>query len=198
MLFKVGLLIISYLLGSIPFSIILGTKFKGIDVRQHGSGNPGGTNSLRFLGKKIGMFVLILDGLKAGLIVLLIQFDVIDSATVFHPLAYGVAAAFGHVFSIYIKFKGGKAVAATVGMMIAYNPLMALIMFFIFMGILKAFKYVSVSSTVTVFSAILIGAIFQDWSMIPYMAILFVLVVFRHRQNFKNIKQGIEPKVTWI
>ena len=202
MVIKYGLLVLAYLLGSIPFSVILGKKFKKIDVREHGSGNPGGTNSLRFLGKKIGIAVLVLDGLKAGLIVLLIQFEVIDPSLVLHPLAYGVVAAFGHVYSIYIKFKGGKAVAATVGMMIAFNLLYALIMFIVFMVVLKIWKYVSVSSTASVLTAVIIGLVLglttSEWSMMFYMIPLFLLVVWRHKKNFKNISEGVEPKVSWI
>jgi glycerol-3-phosphate acyltransferase PlsY len=201
-LIKYGLLVLAYLLGSIPFSIILGVKIKNIDIRNHGSGNPGGTNSLRFLGRRIGLLVLFLDGLKAGLIVLLIQWRIIDPELVLHPLAYGVTAAFGHVYSIYIKFKGGKAVAATVGMMIAYNLLFALIMFTVFMVVLKLWKYVSVSSTASVATAVLIGVVVgfldSEWSMAIYLVPLFLLVAWRHRSNFKNIKQGIEPKVSWI
>lgn len=199
---KYGLLVIAYLLGSIPFSIILGVKIKNIDIRNHGSGNPGGTNSLRFLGRRIGLVVLFLDGLKAGFIVLLIQWKIIDPDLVLHPLAYGVTAAFGHVYSIYIRFKGGKAVAATVGMMIAYNLLFALIMFTVFMVVLKIWKYVSVSSTASVAVAVLIGVVVgvtnNEWSMAIYMVPLFLLVAWRHRSNFQNIKQGIEPKVSWI
>lgn len=202
MLLKYGLLALAYLLGAIPFSIILGKKFKNIDVREHGSGNPGGTNSLRFLGVKVGMWVLILDGLKAGLIVLLIQTGVIDRSLVLHPLAYGVAAAFGHVYSIYIRFKGGKAVATTVGMMIAYNIVFALIMFVVFMTALKIWKYVSISSITSVFTAVIIGLVVgitsSEWSMFIYMIPLFLLVAWRHRSNMRNIKQGIEPKVSWF
>lgn len=198
MLLKYGLLAVAYLLGSIPFSVILGKIFKGIDVREHGSGNPGGTNSFRFLGLQLGLWVVFFDGLKAGLIVLLIQWNVIDPTLVLHPLAYGVAAAVGHVFSVFLKFKGGKAVATTVGMLIAYNILYAFIMFSIFMIVLKLFKYVSVSSTVSVFSAILIGLIFKDWSMAVYMSVLFLIVVYRHQTNYRNIKNKIEPKVKWI
>lgn len=202
MIIKYGLLVVAYLLGSIPFSVILGKKFKQIDVREHGSGNPGGTNSLRFLGRKIGMTVLVLDGLKAGLLVLLIQFEVIDPSLVLHPLAYGVAAAFGHVYSIYIKFKGGKAVAATVGMMIAFNIWYALIMFVVFMTVLKIWKFVSISSTLSVLTAVIIGLVVGltngEWSMMIFMIPLFLLVVWRHQSNFRNIKQGIEPKVSWI
>jgi len=199
MVLKYGLLGLAYLLGSIPFSVILGKKYKGIDIREHGSGNPGGTNSLRFLGKKIGYAVLFLDGLKAGLIVMLITTNIIDGSQLLHPLAYGVASAFGHVYSLYIKFKGGKAVAATVGIMIAYNLLFAFIMMIIFFTVLRIWKYVSVSSTVSVFAGLIIGTVVgitsNDWNMAFYLLLLFILVAFRHKKNFRNIKNGIEPKV---
>lgn len=212
MLFKYGLLVLAYLLGSIPFSVILGKKFKGIDVREHGSGNPGGTNSLRFLGKSIGYSVLFLDGLKAGLIIFLIQINVLDGALLLHPLAYGVAAAVGHVYSVYIKFKGGKAVAATVGMSLAFNPFFAIIMMICFFIALRIWKYVSVSSTVAVATGVLLGIISGftgsmmtfgglvdlgggNWSIALFYSLLLCLVAFRHKKNFNNIKNGVEPKV---
>lgn len=198
MVLKYGLLAVAYLLGAIPFSVILGRKIKGIDIREHGSGNPGGTNSLRFLGRKIGLTVLFLDGLKAGLIIILIQLNVLDGSQLLHPLAYGVAAAFGHVYSIYIGFKGGKAVAATVGMMIAYYIPYAFIMMIVFLAVLKFCKYVSVASTSAVITAVIIGLVTKDFEMAMWTAILLALVTFRHKKNFNNIKKGIEPKVKWI
>lgn len=199
MVLKYGLLLLAYLLGSIPFSVILGKKFKGIDVRKHGSGNPGGTNSLRFLGKKIGYTVIFLDGLKAGLIVLLITTNIIDGSQLLHPLAYGVVAAFGHVYSIFIKFKGGKAVAATIGVMVAYNLLFACIMMIVFLIVLRIWKYVSLASTVTVFTGFVIGVFVgiksNDWNMAIYISSLTLLVIFRHKNNFIKIKNGVESKV---
>ncbi len=212
MLLKYGLLVLSYLLGAIPFSVILGKKFKGIDVREHGSGNPGGTNSLRFLGKGVGYSVLFLDGLKAGLIVFLIQMNIIDGAELLHPLAYGVAAAVGHVYSVYINFKGGKAVAATVGLSIAFNPIIAFVMMISFFIALRTWKYVSVSSSIGVATGFVVGIIFAiigsmptmrgvidlgdaRWSIAIYYGILLCIVLFRHKKNFNNIKKGIEPKV---
>ena len=202
MIIKYGLLLLAYLLGSIPFSVILGRKYRGIDIREHGSGNPGGTNSLRFLGKKIGYTVLFLDGLKAGLIVLLITTGIVDGSELLNPLAYGIAAAFGHVYSIFLKFKGGKAVAATVGIMVAYNLLYAFIMMIVFSIVLRIWKYVSVSSASSVFAVFIIGLVIgfttSDWNMPIYMSLLLLLVIFRHKKNFSNIKNGIEPKVSWI
>jgi glycerol-3-phosphate acyltransferase PlsY len=202
MLLKYGLLILAYILGSIPFSIILGKIIKNIDIRHHGSGNPGGTNAMRFLGSTTGLLVMFLDGFKAGIIVLLIHLEVINPELVFNPLLYGVVAAFGHVFSIFLKFKGGKAVAATIGIMIGYNLIYAAIMFVVFMIVLKLWKYVSLASTISVFSLVLIsiyeGFITENWSMLIYMSILTVLVTVRHKSNFDRIKNDTESKVKWI
>ncbi len=198
MLLKFILLLVAYLLGAIPFSIILGKKFRGIDVREHGSGNPGGTNSFRFLGGKIGGWVSFLDGTKAALIPFLITFNVLDGSQLFHPLAYGLAAAVGHVFSVYIRFKGGKAVATTIGAMVAFNIFYALIMIAVFLLILKIWKYVSVASTVAVFSTVIIGLVMTDWSMVLYSSLLFLLVAYRHQSNYKNIINKTESKVSWI
>jgi glycerol-3-phosphate acyltransferase PlsY len=198
MLLKYGLLVLAYLIGSIPTSVILGIKLKGIDVRKHGSGNPGGTNSMRFLGFLLGLIIMILDGLKAGIFILLINKGVI-TGDLLHPLAYGVAAALGHVYSIYIRFKGGKAVACTVGIMIAFNLLYAFIMMIVFFTVLRIWKYVSVSSTTAVFVGMIIGLIVgfmgDGWEMAFYLGLLFLLVLFRHKGNFKNIREGVEPKV---
>lgn len=207
MVLNIILLVFSYLLGSIPFSIIIGKKYKGIDVRKHGSGNPGGTNSMRWLGRKMGLVIIFLDALKAGLIVLLMQVGVFDQlaenmgTTLFHPLAFGVAAAYGHVFSVFIKFKGGKAVAASVGVMTAFNPVYAILNLIIFFIVLRIWKYVSVASCVGVFSSVVIGIFIEalwrgrGWDMVIYTLMLFVLVLFRHRSNFVNIKHGTESKV---
>lgn len=207
MILKYGLLVIAYLLGSIPFSIILGKRIKGIDVRDHGSGNPGGTNSIRWLGRKIGLWVIFLDALKAGLVVLLVNLGVFDNLAnelgveLLNPLAYGVAAAYGHVFSIYIRFKGGKAVAATVGIMVAFNIVYALIMMAVFFITLRIWKYVSVSSTTAVFTCLLIALFYEGvylgaWGMLPFAVLLFALVAIRHRTNFIKIKLGTETKVS--
>lgn len=198
-LLKYGLLVVSYLIGAIPFSVILGTKIKGIDIRNHGSGNPGGTNALRFLGKHVGLVVILLDGLKGGLLVLLLTHtSFLGGYELLHPLAYGVAAAIGHAFPIYIGFKGGKAVACTVGMAIGYNILFAFIMFLGFMLVLKLWKYVSVASTAAALTGVLVAIIVKDYQMLLYFGMLLLLIIYRHQQNYKNIKQGIEPKVSWI
>lgn len=212
MLLKYGLLVLAYLLGSIPFSVILGKKFKGIDVREHGSGNPGGTNSMRFLGRNMGLVIMFLDGLKAGLLVVLVKYNVFGDVDLLYPLAYGVAAAFGHVYSCYIKFKGGKAVAATVGIMVGFNLVFAFIMMLAFFISLRIWKYVSVSSTTAVATGFILALIvgFTDkmvtitgiiqlgedkWQVAIFLGLLMLLVAYRHKSNFNNIRNGVEPKV---
>ncbi len=199
---KYLLIIISYLLGSIPFSVILGKITKNIDIRQHGSKNPGGTNALRHLGFTLGIIIIILDGFKSGIIVLLIQLDVLPKDLLFHPLLYGIAAAFGHVFSIYLKFKGGKAVATSVGMLIGYYFPYALLVLAVFFVALKLTKYVSVASVSSVFvmvpTGLIVGMITNDYHLFYYMFILWLLVFWRHKGNFQNIKNKTEPKITWM
>jgi len=198
MIFGYILLLISYLLGSIPFSIIFGKLFKGIDVRRHGSGNPGGTNSLRFLGKKVGALIIFFDVLKGALIIILIRFEVFGNLELLHPLAYGLAASVGHAFSPFIKFKGGKAVGTTAGAYASYNLLYGLIGVVVFLIVLKITKYVSVGSTSIALLIFLTAFISRDYDMLFYGTFTMLLIVYRHKSNYKNIINKIEPKVTWI
>lgn len=198
MIFQYLLLLIAYLIGSIPFSIIFGKLIKGIDVRKHGSGNPGGTNSLRFLGKRVGALIIFFDILKGAIIVLLIRFEVFGDVPLLHELFYGLTASLGHAFSPFINFKGGKAVGTTAGVYVAYNPLFGIIGFVVFIIVLKSTKYVSVASTSIAFLIIIVALIVQDFNMLLYGGLTMILIIYRHRTNYKNILKKIEPKVTWI
>ena len=206
--FEIGLLVVSYLFGSIPFSIVLGKGIKGIDVRKHGSGNPGGTNSIRHLGRKVGFLVVFLDGLKGGLIVLLIRVGVIHVEFI-PALAFGTVAAIGHVFSIFIGFRGGKAVASTMGLITGFNVIWGAICVILFFSVLKIIKYVSIGSTSIPFFVIIISLIWHlaDIRIIPYIEytnyftevlpffiVLAGLIIYRHQQNYRNIRNGVEPK----
>ena len=199
MVIKYGLLLLAYLLGAIPFSIIFGKIFKGIDVRDFGSGNPGGTNSLRFLGKKVGVLVIIGDVTKGAIIIILMKMGVFgDVDNLFHPLAYGFVSALGHAFSIFIKFRGGKAVGTTVGAMSAFNPLLSLLSAPFFFFALKATKYVSIGSTFYAIGIIIIALVVQDYQMLLYVSLSAALIFYRHRTNYENIKNGTETKITWM
>ena len=209
--FELLLLIAVYLFGSIPFSVLLGTKIKGVDVRKHGSGNPGGTNSIRWLGRPVGFTIVFLDGLKGGAVLLLVAFGIINIEYL-PPLLFGVVGASGHVFSIFMKFKGGKAVAATFGILVAYNVVWAAIAMVVFFGVIKISKYVSIGSTSVPFVVLILSFIYGilDISLLeyqtelpfllyetPFLLYLLVLIVVRHKTNYRNIKYGIEQKVKW-
>jgi len=198
MLLKYGLLIISYLIGAIPFSVILGIKLKGIDVREHGSGNPGGTNSLRYLGKRVGLVVIFFDILKGAIFVIITKYLIPDSVDMLHPLAYGFAATIGHVFSVYIKFRGGKAVATGGGMIIAFNPLVAVVAAAGFFITLKISKYVSLASTMAAVTMFITTLFLQDFWFSFFGGITMLIVIYRHKVNYQNIKAGKERKVYWM
>ncbi|NLZ61800.1 MAG: glycerol-3-phosphate 1-O-acyltransferase PlsY, partial [Acholeplasmataceae bacterium] len=130
---KFVFVILAYLIGSIPFSYLFGKLLKGEDIRRLGSGNLGATNAFRVFGKIIGFLVLVLDTAKgAVLIALLIYTRLFADLKLFHPLVYGFSAVIGHIFPIWFKFSGGKGVATSFGMLLAYNPLLAAVVIPIF------------------------------------------------------------------
>ncbi len=198
MLMTYGLLLIAYLIGAIPFSVIIGKKMLGIDVRDHGSGNPGGTNSLRFLGKKVGALVILGDVLKGAIIVFLIRLGVFDNYDLLHPMAYGFAAAFGHSYSVYIKFGGGKAVGTSIGAISIFSPVISIISLLCLLLGIKITKFVSIGSTFYAISLIIIGLVIFDLELLFYFTLIAFLIFYRHKSNYRNIKNKVESKVTWI
>lgn len=198
MILKYGLLLLSYLFGSIPFSVLLGKTFKGIDVRKHGSGNPGGTNTLRYLGKPLGILTICLDILKGSWVIILVQTGLINGDELLPIALYGTVGILGHVFSVFMKFKGGKAVAASAGLVTFYNPWMALFLLIGFIIALKTTKYVSIASSTAAITLVIVTVAFTDWTLLPYSIFLCLLVLYRHKSNFKNIKNKVEPKISWL
>ncbi len=197
MILEVSLLVLAYIVGSIPFSIVVGRLFTGVDVRKHGSGNPGGTNALRYLGKKYGLLVVFLDVLKGGWLILIIKLGWITVDPSIPIILYGVAAVLGHVFSVFLRFGGGKAVATSGGLVIVLNPLMALILAIVFFVVLKLTKYVSVASTATALGLVVLSAI-MDLPILPYSAFLCLLVLIRHQSNYRKLLRKEESKITWL
>ncbi len=201
---KYLLILLAYLLGSIPFSYILGSKIKHEDIRKYGSGNIGTSNAFRVFGKLIGISVLILDTLKAGLLVFLINNNLLfPGQELFHPLIYGFASVLGHVFPVWFKFKGGKGVACAFGLLVAYSPITALAIMPMFILITVLTRYVSLASTFTTLTVAYLGVflyIFGDRSVydLQFAVILFLttaLVFIRHKSNFDRIRKGTENKV---
>ena len=198
----IGLLIIlAYLIGSIPSGLIIGKAFYNIDIREHGSGNLGGTNTFRVLGKKAGFAVTISDILKGTiatvlpLIVALIWNIDVD----INPLVIGVFAVIGHMYSVFAGFKGGKAVATSAGILLGHEPLLFLIIIALFFITLYLSKYVSLSSMIAGIAGLIYSLIlWDDKLLILILAILTIFVVHRHRANIKRIINKTEPQVSWL
>lgn len=184
-------MIIAYLLGSIPSGVWIGRAFFNKDIREYGSGNTGATNTYRILGPKAGTVALIMDVLK-GFIATSIP---IYLGTDIHPVFIGIFAILGHIYPIYIKFKGGKAVATTAGVVLAIQPVYVLIFIAVFLFILLTTSTVSIASM----GAVLLAAIFSFSLNDPIMAIaiwgLAFTIIYLHRENLKRIKKGTESRV---
>ena len=193
-------MLFGYLLGSIPFALVIGKCFYHTDVRNFGSGNLGGTNAGRVLGKKAGMAVIILDALKCVLAIYIVSlFD--REASIW----CGLAVCIGHCYPIFAHFKGGKAAASMFGFLLAVSLftvndiLCFLIPFAGFMIILNLSKMVSLSSmSATVISTIYLIIVHAETSVIIASALMSALIIYRHKSNIVKIKNGTESKVKWL
>lgn len=188
----VVLMIVAYILGSIPNALWIGKVFKGIDVREHGSKNTGSTNAARVLGAKLGILTLILD-ISKGAIPTLIATMLLDSSI--SVILVGICAILGHSFSIFMKFKGGKAVATTVGVFIVLVPgaiLLAAVIFFLVFGITR---YVSLSSMIGAISLpIWIILFYKNIPLAIFGIIIAILIIVRHKSNIQRLLNGTESK----
>jgi acyl phosphate:glycerol-3-phosphate acyltransferase len=194
MIETVIIILLSYLLGSIPFALLVGKLGYGIDIRQHGSGNLGGTNTFRTLGKKAGFIVSAADVLKGTLAASL---PVILNADL-HPLVAGIPAVIGHCYPVFAKFKGGKAVATSGGVLLFAEPLLFLLVLLTFFLSLYISKYVSLSSIMAGLGSVILSLFLAD-DITTYILIGFTLfLLYRHRQNIVRIVKRTEPKVKWI
>ena len=182
----------AYLLGSIPSGLWIGRKFFQIDIRQHGSGNLGATNSFRILGKKAGTIVLLMDLLKGSISVLLLkQMDLHGIS----PLIIALFAVIGHTYPLFANFKGGKAVATFAGVILAYQPVLFLIGLGIFILILAISKMVSFTSMLTISIGVLLSLYFQDMVLTTIALLADIFIIYRHRTNIQRIVNGTEAKV---
>ena len=191
-------IIIAYLLGSIPFALIIGKIGYKIDIREHGSGNLGATNAFRVLGKKAGIFVTLADILKGTLATLIPLFASYFYDIEVSRLIVGVFAVLGHTYPIFAKFKGGKAVATSGGIILGINPLLFIAMVVTFILSLYLSKYVSLSSMITGVVSTIISLFLNDWLLFAMILSLTIFVFFRHKENIRRIKNKTEPKITWM
>ncbi|TWT08114.1 glycerol-3-phosphate 1-O-acyltransferase PlsY [Planococcus sp. CPCC 101016] len=190
-------ILLAYLLGSIPSALWVGKLFYNTDIRTQGSGNLGATNTFRTLGKKAGIAVTLLDILKgtaATLIPLYIATDI-------HPLLLGVIAVIGHIYPVFAKFKGGKAVATSGGILLGYQWPLFIMAVAVLLIALKITKMVSLSSIILAVVFIIYttfyGIYTEDYLFMIVIYILALFIIFRHRANIARIRAGTEPKINW-
>ena len=196
---------IGYLFGLFQTGYIYG-MIDHVDIRKHGSGNAGTTNALRTLGWKAGVITFIGDCLKCVLAVVLVRFIFIQDIRVeLYAMYTGLGAVLGHNFPFYLKFKGGKGIASTAGLILAVNPVMFLIIAVVFIGIVWFTQYVSLGSLVimSLFVIMVIISGQAGWLLLPtsnlmeYYAIVIALAAlafWRHRANIKRLATGTENK----
>ena len=186
-LFIIG--IISYLMGSIPFGLILTKIFLKKDIREIGSGNIGATNALRTGNKLIGYSTLILDVLKAIVPVLYVKINLPDAVYV-----SALCAFIGHVFPVWLKFKGGKGVATYLGILFSLNIIFGLVFGICWLIIFFISKYSSLASLIGSLSIPVYILIFEGSENVFFYVIMFILIFFTHRENIKRLKNKEETK----
>lgn len=191
----------SYLLGAIPTSVWIGKWFFNTDVREHGSGNAGFTNALRVLGVKVGIPVLIVDVFKGFLAVQLVGFSGLfasgSAAFINMQLICGIVAVIGHIFPVYVNFKGGKGVATLFGIILAIAPYPTLIALGVFVITLLVSKYVSLSSLLAGLSfplALIFVFNTTKTSLIIFSCLVFVLLILTHQKNIGRLLRNEENK----
>lgn len=189
----VGLVLLAYLVGSIPTSYMAG-RLRGVDLREHGSGNLGATNTYRVLGAAVALPVLLLDIAKGFVPAAL--FPTWDGVAVEGlAIAYGVAAILGHVWPVFLGFRGGKGVATGAGVLFALAPLTTVIALLIWIGIVGLTRYVSVASIATATAVpVLAFALDAPPSTIVFCVVVAVFVWWTHRENLRRLRAGTEHR----
>ena len=197
------MLLLSYLIGAFPSGFVIGKLFFKKDIRQFGSGNTGATNSFRVLGRPAGFLVTFLDIFKGFITVffplwLPVHADGPISTFFTNGLIVGLFAILGHVYPVYLKFQGGKAVATSAGVVLGVNPILLLILAIIFFIVLKIFKYVSLASIVAAICCVIGSLIIQDYILLVVSFLVSIILILRHRSNIARIFRGEEPKIKWM
>lgn len=188
---EILLIVVAYLLGSIPSGYVLG-KLSGVDVRAAGSGNVGATNVARVVGKRQGILTLVIDVAKGVLPI------VIGRRVHLPELAIacaGIAAFLGHLYPIYLKFKGGKGVATALGVFLALAPLATLILFVVFAVVMGSSRIVSLSSIAAALAApVALWLLGYPPIFVGMGVFLAAMIVWRHRGNIRRLRSGTEPR----
>jgi len=209
--------ILSYLVGSIPNSIIVSKLVKGIDIREHGSGNAGGSNVFRILGWKWGVAVIILDALKGALAVIIIARLYLDNfpfpnATPFDDFTLvqiicGLGAVIGHIWTVFAGFRVGKGIATALGFLITLITIDMLLALVVFTLTVTISRYISLGSLLAAVSIPLILVVRENifnvdipgyGTILPFMIALVLLVIYTHRKNIDRLIKGSESKISFV
>jgi len=182
----------AYLLGSVPFGIVVARLFGGVDPRRAGSGNIGATNVMRSTGKAAGLLTLACDLLKGGAPVLLASLLHADPAFI---SLVGLAAFIGHLFPVYLGFKGGKGVATAFGVMLAIAPAAAILSAAVFAVVLALKRYVSLGSIIAASTLpVFLSFMPRYKGFVPLGAAVALLIIVKHKENIKRLVEGKENK----
>lgn len=183
----------AYLIGSIPFGVVVSRAIGGVDIRQYGSGNIGTANVLRTVGKGAAALTLLGDMLKGFLPTLAAR---LLGGSELLVAAVGLAAVFGHNWSAYLRFSGGKGVATTFAVLLALTPLPAFLGLLVWGGVLLAFRYTSLAALVTsVCVPLLILLLVSSGPYFAFSVVAALLIFFRHRENIQRLLAGTEHRV---
>lgn len=195
-------IVLAYLIGSVPTSFIFGKLLKGIDIREHGSGNVGATNVFRVIGKVPAFAVLFIDILKGTIAVIVIpqiflnNFIGVNLGLEIYKIILGIFAISGHVWSVFLNFKGGKGVATTAGVMIALSPAIVAGSVVIWIIIFSMFRIVSVASIIASIFLPIFGIIFQkSFTLIIFTVVLCIVGTYKHKENIKRLIRGEEKRI---
>jgi len=210
------IIILSYLIGSIPTSLIISRAAKGIDIREHGSGNAGGTNVMRVLGWKHGLLVILLDAFKGVLAVIVVarlhygsmpfeNATPFDDFTLVQIIA-GISAVIGHIWTVFAGFKGGKGIATALGMLLMIVTVDMLIAIGVFILVVTFSRYVSLGSLAAAVAVPLTLIVRENVfnvdipnysTLLPFLIFVTLLVIFTHRKNVVRLLNGNENKISF-
>lgn len=190
-------LILTYLISAIPFGLLLAKIFAKTDIRQLGSKNIGATNVARVVGKKIGFATLVLDGLKGAIMIIIARFSFFEMHDLHLFLGLvAVIAVIGHVYPVYLSFKGGKGVATTIAVLLALDPLVGILVISVWILIFCLFRTSSISSLIATFSSIILSLLLNaPISQIAVCSFLFFIILIRHKENICRLLAGEEKKL---
>lgn len=191
----------AYLLGSIPIGWLVAVLFFKTDIRTKGSGNIGATNALRQFGTTVGVGVLLLD-MGKGILAVLLAKSVYGSGTAMVVLC-GLLAILGHVFPVWLKFKGGKGVATAGGVFIALTPWSSLIAVLVFIIVVSISRYVSMGSIIAALSLLVVNGLsvfsaeHKDYAMLILVFVVVAMIIYKHKDNISRLRNGSENKISF-